>query len=252
MGRILSSLYNEYDIKIADLNGGSKDNAIPREADMIVVTTAEKSVLENTIANLQEEYRYEFRNAETDISIKLEEVEMPKNVFDDNTTKSVISTLVLIPHGVKSMSLDIIGLVESSTNIGVVKVKNNEVTFASSVRSSVATRKKEILNQIYHLAGLVKATVTELGDYPAWEYNANSKLREVFLQTYNDMYGEKAKVTAIHAGLECGLLSEKMKDADMISFGPNMYDVHTPDERVSISSVARTWDFLKAVLRELQ
>lgn len=252
MGRALSRLYNEFDLRIADLNGGSKDNAIARESDVVVVTNAPKSQMESLINELQEAFQYEYRNTETDISLTLETIYIPQKVFTKETTKKAIDILVLIPNGVQGMSDDIKGLVETSTNVGVVNMIDNELRFVSAIRSSVSTKKEEIKNQIKHLSEITGTTITTMGDYPAWEYKENSELRDTCLRVYKEMYGKEPEVTAIHAGLECGLLSETMDDADMISMGPNMFDVHTPNEKVSISSVQRVWDYLKAVLKELK
>lgn len=252
MGRVLSRLYDEFDICLADISGGSKDNAIPREADAIVVTDAEVSRIEAVLHEMQQAFQYEYRNTETDITLQAKSVDLPQYQFSKTTTKSAIDVLVLIPNGVLGMSLDIAGLVESSTNIGVVKVENNEIHFTSALRSSVSTKKEEIKLQIKHLAETVGARFSTTGDYPAWEYKEHSPLRDTCVRVYRELTGEEPIVTAVHAGLECGLLSEKMDDADMISMGPNMFDVHTPNERVSISSVQRVWEYLKAVLKELK
>lgn len=252
MGRILSRLNENDDINIANISGGAKDNAIPREAQTVILTKQDNENILSLISILQDEFMYEFKKCEESIFIELEKINLPQKMFDKETTKKVIDILVLIPDGIQAMSLDIDGLVETSTNVGVVETNVDEVTFTSAVRSCVSTRKYQVQNQLKHLCNVVGATLTIKGAYPAWEYKDNSQLREVFQNVYKKMYGKEAVIQAIHAGLECGLFSEKMPDCDMISFGPDMFDVHTPDEKVSISSVNRCWEFLKQVLKELK
>lgn len=252
MGRILSRLNENDNINIANISGGAKDNAIPREAHALILTKEDNANLLKLINILQDEFMYEFKKCEESVIIELEKTNLPQKMFDNETTKKVIDILVLIPNGIQAMSLDIDGLVETSTNVGVVETKADEVIFTSAVRSCVSTRKYQVQNQLKHLCDVVGATLTIKGAYPAWEYKDNSQLREVFQNVYKKMYGKEAIIQAIHAGLECGLFSEKMPDCDMISFGPDMFDVHTPDEKVSISSVNRCWEFLKEVLKELK
>ncbi len=252
MGRVLSQLYRNYEMNLANLSGGAKDNAIPREADAVILTSAPENELLAVITSLQQDFNNEFKKCEENILVSIEKVIVPNVMFDFETTKKSIDILVLIPNGIQTMSLDIEGLVETSTNIGVVATKQNEITFTSAVRSCVSTRKEQLQNELQHLCEVLGATLTIKGSYPAWEYRENSELRKVFQSVYQTMYGKEAIIQAIHAGLECGLLSEKMPDCDMISFGPDMFDVHTPDERVSISSVQRSWDFIKNVLKSLK
>lgn len=253
MGRILSCIYKNFDINLSNINGGAKDNAIPREADVIIFAKEkDEESIKNIIKELEKIYINEFRNCDTDISIVFNKVENPEKVFSNDLFEKVIDTLILIPNGIQTISLDIKGLVESSTNIGVVRTDDKEITFTSAVRSSVGTRKDEIKNQLQHLANLIDGNLTVKGEYPAWEYNPTSKLREIFLKVYKNMYNKEAEIEAIHAGLECGLFAKKIPDIDMISFGLDIQDAHTPDEKMSISSTQRTWDYLKSILKELK
>lgn len=252
IARVLNNLKG-IDLNLVNISGGAKDNAIPREAEAtILINEQNKCSLEDILNKLEQIFKNEFKVSDPYISIILQKAQMPNTVFDLNSAKKVIDTLLLIPNGILAMSLDIKGLVESSNNIGVLKTLDNKVSLSCAIRSSVSTRKEEIKNQIQCLADLVEADLIVKGEYPAWEFDPNSKIRQIFLKVYKDMYNKEAQIEAIHAGLECGLFAKKMQGVDMISFGPDMENVHTPDEKLSISSVARTWDYLKAVLKELK
>ena len=155
---------------------------------------------------------------------------------------------MLMPNGVQSMSMAIEGLVESSNNIGVIKTLDNKITMESAIRSSVGTLKTNISNQINLLAESIGGISESSSSYPAWEYNKDSKIREVFIKAYREFAGKEIMVEAIHAGLECGLFDEKFDNMDMISFGPNMEGVHAPGEKLSISSTERSYEFLLKVM----
>lgn len=252
IARVLNNLKG-IDLNLVNISGGAKDNAIPREAEAtILINEQSKHSLEDILNKLEQIFKNEFKVSDPYISIILQKAQMPNTVFDLNSAKKVIDTLLLIPNGILAMSLDIKGLVESSNNIGVLKTLDNKVSLSCAIRSSVSTRKEEIKNQIQCLADLVEADLIVKGEYPTWEFDPNSKIRQIFLKVYKDMYNKEAQIEAIHAGLECGLFAKKMQGVDMISFGPDMENVHTPDEKLNISSVARTWDYLKAVLKELK
>ena len=167
--------------------------------------------------------------------------------------RKVIMALQLIPNGVEVMSMDMEGLVQTSTNLGVVTTTNEVVSFDSATRSSVDSQKWAFIDKIKNVADAIGAKLEVSSSYPSWEYNPESEVREIAKKVYKDMTGTEAKLVAIHAGVECGLLSEKVEEGlDMISFGPNMADVHTPDEHVSISSTKNVWEFLIALLKALK
>lgn len=151
------------------------------------------------------------------------------------------------------MSMSIKDLVQSSTNLGVVTTENNEVILESAVRSSVKSLKKSICDEMIVLTDILGAAIEFQSDYPEWQYNPISEIRDIFEKVYKNMFGREAQISAIHAGLECGLLSDKFDGKiDQISFGPNIYDVHTPDEHISISSTERMYNFLLEVLKEIR
>ena len=162
----------------------------------------------------------------------------------------MIGLLIASPNGVQSFSEDIEGLVQTSLNLGVVRLEEAlQLTFA--VRSSVNVEKRALLNQLKELAEFYGAEDSEMGDYPAWEYRKDSLLREKMVATFKRLYGKAPEVVAIHAGLECGLLSEKIPDLDCVSIGPNMKDIHTSREKLEIASTNRLWEYLLALLKEL-
>ena len=162
----------------------------------------------------------------------------------------MIRLLCAAPNSVQTWSKDIEGLVQTSLNMGVVKL-GERLNVTLSVRSSVNTEKQELLDQLKKLAEMFGASYTEAGAYPAWEYKKESRLRDVMVSTYREMFGKDARVEAIHAGLECGLFTEKLPGLDCVSIGPQMHDIHTSRERLEIASTQRTWEFLLAVLKNL-
>ncbi|MFZ5969250.1 MAG: aminoacyl-histidine dipeptidase [Bacillota bacterium] len=253
LGRLLQELDGKMDMDIASANGGEKMNAIPKMADaVIMIHKASAGELESIVDSYQRIFSSEFQTPDPDIRIYLEKMESVKKVFHRNTKNSLISTLRLLPFGVQTMSADIAGLVESSNNIGVLTTKEDEITFDSAVRSSVRTLKNEINDRIQIICDFVGAKMELISDYPEWEYKVDSPVRDLMTEVYREMYGKEIKVDAIHAGLECGFLKEKVGDIDMISMGPNLYDVHTPNEHISISSTQRVYEFLCEVLKRIK
>lgn len=255
MGRILMELGSSIDFRLASVNGGSKHNAIPREMDAVILVKSEDKIkVQEKLAELEGTFKNEFRTPDPDVKIEFEEMTTGiTKVFSAQTQSNVINYLYLVQNGINSMSMDIKGLVESSLNLGVVTTRENEVEFISAIRSSVRSLKMEVFNRIAALAKLTGGKVATESNYPEWAYNPNSKIRTVFEDTYRKLYGKDAAIDAIHAGLECGLFGEKFNgEMDMISFGPNLYDVHTPDEHMSISSVQRSWEFLLEVLKAIK
>lgn len=255
MGRLLVDLLEKIDFRIAAINGGSKNNAIPREIDCLIYIEKEKlSILKAEIENWNSILGNEFKKADPELKVELEYIgdKIKAKVFSEVTAENASKLLALIPNGIQTMSMDIPGLVQSSTNLGVVTTDENTVTYDSATRSSVRSLKVDILNQTKLIAEAFGATIESRSDYPEWQYDPNSKIRTVFQEVYKDKYGKEPEIIAIHAGVECGLFKEKFGEIDMISFGPNMYDVHTPDEHISIASTERTWKYLLAVLEKIK
>ncbi|MDF2673765.1 MAG: aminoacyl-histidine dipeptidase [Clostridiales bacterium] len=252
MGRLLNVISKEVDFYICHISGGAKNNAIPRESEAIITVKAEDiKKVEEASSQLLKIFKNELKVQDSDVNIIVEKAEADKQLTK-NITKKITSYLVLAPNGIQTMSEDIKGLVESSLNLGVIVFDENKISFISAIRSSVKTLKGEIMDRIDTLANLIEAEVINNSNYPEWQYDPDSKIRNLCVDTYKEVTGDEPKVDAIHAGLECGLLKEKMPDVDMISFGPNLYDVHTPFEHMSILSVMNVWKFLKKLLENIK
>lgn len=254
LGRILKALLSEIDFKLVSMSGGSKNNAIPREAQAIIAINENdfddvREVLESQTLILKNE----FKSQDTGLNIKMEVCrESTEKVFTKECTEKAVNLLYLYPNGINTRSTEIEGLIESSTNLGVLTTNEDYVEFDSAIRSSVPSLKSEIVLRSKSIVELLGGEFQTKSDYPAWEYNANSKIREICQSVHKKMYGKEAEVVAIHAGVECGLFNEKLGDLDMISFGPNLYDVHTPEEHMSITSVKNTWEYLKEILKAIK
>jgi len=254
IGRVLKDLLKTTEFNLVSLNGGSKNNAIPREAKAIIaIDERVKGEFNNLIGKWNEIIRKELASQDSDVRITSQGV-INNNyyVMGKNDTKSIINLLYLYPNGVNTMSTVIEGLTESSTNLGVVTTLEEEVEFDSAVRSSITTLKDEIVERIKTITETFGGNFEANAGYPAWEYKEESEIREICKDVYKRLTGEEMKVCAIHAGVECGLFQERLGDIDMISFGPNMHDVHTPDEHLSISSTDNVWEYLLEVLKSIK
>jgi len=252
MARILKSISDRLTINIVEINGGSKTNAIPREGDVLIsVAKKDLEILNEILIESTKDIIEELRVSDPSVKIIMTEVSGEKisKVMDVNTTNKIINTLFLYPNGVQRMSLDIEGLVETSLNLGVLTTEDAGVVLQSAIRSSVDPAKSLLTKEIETLAMVMGAKFEQGAAYPAWKFNPNSKLQDMALQVHEKSTGKKAVIKAIHAGLECGLLSEKLPDCDMISIGPNMFDVHTPEEKLSISSVENVWKYFLDILK---
>lgn len=253
MGRILYDLSSSIPYTLHALNGGLKTNAIPREASAVIsLDDSHSGTLQNEVYKWNEMLKTELRVSDPDVEVKVKRLDNHvQTAFSDKTTEKIISALMLTPSGVQTMSMDIEGMVESSTNLGVVTTQGHEVKLENEIRSSVKSLKTHIVNQLDVTAQSLGGKFTTDSDYPEWGYNADSTIRPLFEKTYKEMFGQEAKVMGIHAGLECGIFAEKIPDLDAISLGPDMFDVHTPNEHLSIPSTIRTWDYLLAVLKSM-
>jgi len=254
MGRFLNDLLQEVEYCISEINGGVKINAIPQEANVtVLIDPCNESKLAAKVDEWNSVFKNELKVSDPQVNLSAKRLDNTNlKVLSRNTMNKVISLLVLIPNGVQTMSRDIEGLVESSTNLGVVNTFGTDILFESNIRSNVKSLKYSILNQAKMIASILDIGFETDSDYPEWEYGPDSKLRSIFKKAYTNMFNGELKVAAIHAGLECGLFKGKNKDLDIIAFGPNMYDVHTPNEHISISSIERTWEYLLAVLKEIR
>ena len=250
MGEFMSRVQALMPLCLTSLSGGSKDNAITRSCTANMVAMGINLQRINTIAEeLQAEVREKYDEPEA--TVQAFDVDaLGGNALTTEATAKVISLLCSVPNGVQAWSADIPGLVQTSLNLGIAKL-GDAMNLTFSVRSSVNQEKEDLLNKLKEIAAFHDATYTQMGEYPAWEYKADSKLRDVMVKTYTDMFGKAPDVVAIHAGLECGLLGEKLPGLDCVSIGPEMHDIHTSREKLGIASVERTWNFLLAVLKAL-
>ena len=254
LGRVLKELSREVNFNIVNLNGGSKNNAIPREAEAVItINSSDENKVIDVIKNWNDIIGNELRTQDSGLKIEVSSIaDKEEKEFTDESTKKVVDLLYLYPNGINSKSVEIDGLVESSTNLGVLTTSDTTVEFDSAIRSSVPSLKEEIVLRSKTIVELFGGEFKTTADYPGWEYNPNSKIREICQKVHKNLYGNEAKIVAIHAGVECGLFNEKLGNLDMISFGPNLYDVHTPDEHMSISSVRNCYEYLKAILKEIK
>lgn len=251
LGRVLYKVSKDISIQIAELAGGEKDNAIPREAEAIVLVaeTHEKQFAE-LVGEIDEILRSENATKEKALYVEIEKVgNETKSILTEESTNRVTEFLLVIPNGIMAMSVDIDGLVETSLNVGILKLEETEVVASSAIRSSIESAKKYLVQQMEVASNLVGGTISIHGEYPGWQYNPNSRLRATMVEIYKEMFGEEPKVEAIHAGLECGIMISKIPGLDCVSFGPNMYDIHTTEERLSISSTERMWNYILEILR---
>lgn len=235
-------------IRLASIYGGNADNAIPRECTALFTTCddAEKWVSFATAACAKT-----YAQTDPDIRFTLEEADFDDEPLDRDSTEKLLSIINDTPSGVIAMSGEIAGLPESSQNIGIVKTENGVFRMTVSVRSAKSAEKTRLAENIRCTAEKYGASYSSRGDYPAWEYKPDSRIRDVACSVFRDMYGKDASVITIHAGLECGIFSDKIEGLDCISLGPDNYDIHTTEEHLSISSTARVWEFLLRVLKEI-
>ena len=250
MGEFLGRVQQLMPVCITKLTGGAKDNAIPRSCQVTLVALGMYIERINDVAaQLQQEIREQYD--EPDVVIRGDDVDaLGGNALTTEDSAKVIALLNAAPNGVQSWSQDIDGLVQTSLNLGVVTLGENlELTFA--LRSSVNQEKLDLQQRLTELAKFYDAEASHKGDYPAWEYKKDSALRDTMIRVYQEMYDADPQVVAIHAGLECGLLSEKLPGLDCVSIGPEMHDIHTSRERLGIASVGRMWQYIQQVLKSL-
>jgi dipeptidase D len=250
LSRLLYELGNETDFALAAINGGNKHNAIPREAEALLCIPADKvRRVQNFTKVTAAIFTNELQFVDAGVYVKLEPVDKIKQVFPPELQRSLINLLYAMPHGVIAMSHAIAGLVETSTNMAIAQTGGKQVELVTSQRSSVASAILDIADKVKALGELADFDVEQGGGYPAWQPNPDSRLLKVAVQTYERIYGSKPEVKAIHAGLECGIIGEKYDGMDMLSFGPTIMGAHSPDERVHIPAVEKTWNFLLELLK---
>ena len=244
---LLKFLNEKSVLRICSISGGLKDNAIPRQCLAVVDIDIDKEKL----VELCKSY-FSASDLKTEKNLKFEvEKANDKNCFDDESTSRVIGFLNSIPNGMIKMSDNIPDLVQTSLNLGKLWYEGNKLYTTLSIRSSVDREKQQLISEVGKTAEKFDADIKVFGQYPAWEYRKISRLSDVMQKVYKKMFSVKPQVKAIHAGLECGLFCGKIDDLDAVSFGPDILDIHTPDERLDLKSADRMYDYLINVLREL-
>lgn len=254
MGRFLNELSKELDFHLMDMKGGFKDNSIPREASAkILIEVKDSTKLLDIVATLKANYSNELKTSEPGfaLEINLSKEGSQEKVITTGATHHILFMLQYAPNGLQVNSSDIEGLVESSLNLGILKIEEGMIKFCYSVRSSFTSYKIYLSEKLQNITKFLGGEYSTSGDYQAWEYKKDSKLRDILVKVYKNDYQKEPKVEAIHAGLECGVLSGKIKNLDIISLGPDMFDIHTPQERLSILSTKRVYDYLIHVLKEI-
>lgn len=253
LGLTLKQAQKKIPFQLVEIGGGEKDNAIPREAHAVVcLAKGEKYNFIKELERIEREEKNENQSKEKNLYIKVSKADISGKtmIFDDYSTVRVLSFLTLLPNGVMAMSADIDGLVETSLNVGVLKTCENEVVASTAIRSAIETAKHKINLQVDTLTKLLGGYTQTHGEYPGWQFDPDSKLRADMVRIYKEMFGKDVQVQALHAGLECGIMIAKIPGLDCVSCGPDIYDIHTAKERLSISSTARMWDYLLAILQQ--
>ena len=253
LARFLWQIAQSQQLTLASIEGGNLRNAIPRAASAVIgVEKATKEEIRIAFNNYIADIETEYAGVEPDLKLTLESTDTPQYCIDNETAGKLINALYCAPHGVISMSRDLEGLVETSTNLASVKMlPNEEILVTTSQRSSVDSRKWDIAHQVEAVFTLAGANVTHGDGYPGWAPNMKSPIMEIARDAYKELYGITPAIKAIHAGLECGLFLQKYPHLDMVSFGPTLRDVHSPKERMHIPAVERFWGQLTLVLKKV-
>lgn len=251
MGRVFSALADVTPFGVITMAGGLKDNAIPRECKATILLPEESLATAcDAVKALEAALKNEYIKSDAGIQILVQPMGIQKaDILDYASVNRVLCYLRMVPNGILHMSQVMPGLVETSLNLGILELTDESLHTVTSIRSSVSSRKEDVKNRVAMVVELLGGEITIEGDYPAWEYKDKSDVRTEIAAVYKDLFGEEPVFEAIHAGLECGIFSEKIKDLDCVSFGPNNYDIHTPKERLSISSTERMWRLILEFLK---
>lgn len=253
LARAVMELKEKFDFLLCDIKGGDKDNAIPSFAQAeAIVSLEDADALAAYAKELEGKYQKELQASEPNVKFECQIIgEEKAKVIHPSSMMKVLFALLQAPNGVQVMSSEIAGLVESSLNLGIFAIEEEMAIFHYSVRSGKSSYKYFITDKLSFLFGFLGAEYERGSEYPAWEYKKDSKLRDLYLKVYKELFHEDAKVMSIHAGLECGLISEKIPDMDIISIGPNMKDIHTPMEQLDIPSTIRVYQTIEKLLQHM-
>lgn len=254
MGRLLCSMYEHTDFRLSELAGGLMDNAIPRSTRAVLCVQKEDTELfEEQLSVMEAIYKKEYASSDPDVRVRFEKNgEGTRRVLTPKSMSLLLFLLHSVPNGVIRNSMDIQGLVQTSLNLGILKMDEETARLVFSVRSSMESEREELGKRLCHLTEFLGGTYVQKGAYPGWEYRQESPLRDTMVSVFERMYGKEPRVLAIHAGLECGFFSGKIADLDCVSVGPDVFDAHTPREALSVSSTRRVYEFILEVLKELK
>ncbi|RPI26476.1 MAG: aminoacyl-histidine dipeptidase [Acidobacteria bacterium] len=239
--------------RLSKIEGGNKRNAIPREASAIVTVPQNQEAEARRIVNeMNATVRAELTIVEPDLQVTVGQADNPGKALPVAQQEKILRGISALPHGVTKMSAEVPGLVETSTNVAVINTNDGRIALSTSQRSSVASEIQEIGETVASVFLLSGAEVQQGSGYPGWKPNLNSPVLQLARQAYSDLFGKECEVKAVHAGLECGIIGEKYPGMDMISFGPTLEAVHSPDEKIYIASVEKFWKFLLEILRRVK
>lgn len=250
IARVLTALRRDYSFRLVTLAGGAKYNAITREAsaELVLADSVSTSAFREAVRAEETVLRNEYAGTDPSLSFTAKVVDSGAAALTAESTEKVLGLMEALPYGVQRMSADIEGLVETSVNLGITELSAETFTLKYSVRSSVATAFRAVVDKIEFVASCFGASSAVHSEYPAWEYVRESAFRDEAAAIYRELFGKELSVQAIHAGLECGILSGKIKNLDAVSIGPDMKDIHTPEERLNIPSTKRVYDFVVKII----
>ncbi|MCL2290156.1 MAG: aminoacyl-histidine dipeptidase [Bacteroidetes bacterium] len=254
LNRILWNAYQDLDLFIAEMDAGNLRNAIAREGNVhIIIPKENKKAFEKYLQEMDKTYKEELHVTDPGVTVTFEEAKMPKKILNELLQIDLMNALYVCPHGVLAMSQDIPGFVETSTNLASVKFKDGKILISTSQRSSVESKKQDAVDMVSSTFYTIGADDVKIGDgYPGWEPNPNSEVLKVLTQAYRNLFKKEPEAKAIHAGLECGLFSEKYPGLDMVSYGPTLRGVHSPEEKLKIDTVQQVWDLTVEFLKILK
>jgi dipeptidase D len=251
--RLLWNGYQLFDVRVADINAGNLRNAIPREGFAhITVPNEYVADFEKYVAEMRATFQKEFFVTDPGIDVELQKADMPSRIFLELLQLDLMNALFVCPNGVQAISQDIPNFVETSTNLASVKVDGEKIIITTSQRSSVESRKENIADKVATTFYMIAADIQQGDGYPGWTPNPNSEVLKVLMDAYKKVFNKDPEVKAIHAGLECGLFSEKYPGLDMVSYGPTLRGVHSPDEKLLIPTVKMCWDLTVEFLKIVQ
>jgi dipeptidase D len=253
INRLIFRLYGEYNLNLAHLNAGNLRNAIPREAFAVIVADrSTRELIEKSVNSFLKDQMKEFGDLENDIKISVRDTVMPQFTMDIDSQTKLADALESCPHGVIAWSNDMEDLVETSTNLASAKFSdNNSVVIVTTQRSSIETAKHETAAMVVNSLSQANAVIKHSDGYPGWKPDLTSEILGITRNSYKNLFHKEPKIRAIHAGLECGLIYEKVKGIDMISFGPTIRGAHTPDEKIEINSTLIFWELLREVIQNM-